>query len=64
MTKEDKKYRFLIIPPFRLPPDARFGQDRTGPKENRLQNYEQIKHYEINARYGLGIIGIHSIGGR
>ena len=44
MQNGDKKYRFLIIPPFRLPPNARFGQDRTGPKEKRLQNYENIKH--------------------
>lgn len=42
----DSKYRFLFIPAFRLPDDSPFhGPKRSNaPKEERLQNYENIKH--------------------
>jgi allantoin racemase len=51
MSKEEKKYRFLLIQPFHLPKNSRCsglpptlisGEDV--PKEQRLMNYENVKH--------------------
>ena len=45
MKKENKKYRFLLIPPFRLPTDTNWGyqtlhKDGSLPKTDRLMNGE------------------------
>lgn len=47
MKKENKKYRFLLIPPFRLPTDTNWGyqtlhKDGSLPKTDRLMNGEMI----------------------
>ena len=51
MSKEGKKFRFLLIQPFHLPKDSKCqglpptlisGEDV--PKEQRLMNYENVKH--------------------
>ena len=45
MSKEAKKYRFCLVPAFRMPKDSRFlPQDKDLPKEQRLMNYNNVKH--------------------
>jgi Asp/Glu/hydantoin racemase len=45
MSNGKKKYRFLLIEAFSLPDNSRFRGPRRGlPKEQRLMNYESIKH--------------------
>lgn len=57
MSKEEKRYRFLLIPPFRLPVDSRYaplGPMRTDlPKEERLMNYENVKHLLEDVEWDL-----------
>ncbi len=54
MLKGEKRYRFLLIPPFSLPSDSRFGHIRPDlPKEKRLMNYENIKHLLENVEWDL-----------
>jgi allantoin racemase len=44
MNNGGRKYRFLLIPAFRLPENSRFVKPRPGlPKEKKLMNYEQVK---------------------
>ena len=45
MTEEKKKYKFLLISAFRLSDSSRYATRRTGQtKEQRLMNYNNIKH--------------------
>jgi allantoin racemase len=44
MSEEGKKYRFLLISAFKMPSDSRFLKPRTGTKEQRLMNYQNVKH--------------------
>jgi len=45
MSNGKKKYKFLLIEAFSLPDNSRFRGPRRGlPKEQRLMNYESIKH--------------------
>ncbi|MFC1861559.1 aspartate/glutamate racemase family protein [Chloroflexota bacterium] len=45
MAKEEKKYRFCLIPAFRMPSNSRFyPQNKDLPKEERLMNYKSIEH--------------------
>jgi len=49
-----KKYRFLLIPAFKLPPDSRFGSTRNGlPKEQRLMNYAAVRHLLDDVEWDL-----------
>ena len=42
---EEKTFRFLFIPAFKVPEGSRFMQTREGvPKDYRLMNYDGIKH--------------------
>ncbi|MDA8124338.1 MAG: aspartate/glutamate racemase family protein [Deltaproteobacteria bacterium] len=44
MDSQDKKYRFLLIPAFRLPADSRFAHTRNGlPKEQQLMNFGNVE---------------------
>ncbi len=57
MSEGEKRYRFFLIPPFRLPVDSRFaplGPMRTDlPKEKRLMNYENVKHLLEDVEWDL-----------
>jgi allantoin racemase len=44
MPQEPKKYRFFFMSAFRMPSDSRFLRPRTGTKEQRMMNYDLIKH--------------------
>jgi Asp/Glu/hydantoin racemase len=49
-----KKYRFLLIPAFRLPADSRFAHTRNGlPKEQRLMNFDGIRHLLADVAWDL-----------
>ena len=42
------RYRFLLMPPYRLPPDSKWGYQTVSapiglPKEQRLKNYELVE---------------------
>jgi Asp/Glu/hydantoin racemase len=42
---DEKRFRFLFIPAFKVPEGSRFMQTRVGvPKDYRLMNYDSIKH--------------------
>jgi allantoin racemase len=48
------KYRFLLIPAFRLPADSRFADTRNGlPKEKRLMNFDAVKHLLSDVEWDL-----------
>jgi len=54
MACEAKKFRFLFIPAFRLPGHSRFSHVRTDlPKEQRLMNFEEIKHLLDDVEWDL-----------
>ncbi len=45
MSFEKRRYRLLLIQPFGLPATSRYkGPAREGPKEQRLMNYQNVKH--------------------
>ena len=51
---EEKKYRFLFIPAFRMPENSRFmPQHADHPKEKRLMNYENIKNLLEDVEWDL-----------
>ena len=46
----EARYRFLLMPPYRLPPESRWGYQTVDappelPKEERLKNYELVEHH-------------------
>jgi Asp/Glu/hydantoin racemase len=48
------KYRFLLIPAFRLPENSRFASTRNGlPKEQRLMNFEGVKHLLADVEWDM-----------
>ena len=54
MACEAKKFSFLFIPAFRLPGSSRFSHVRTYlPKEQRLMNFEEIKHLLDDVEWDL-----------
>jgi allantoin racemase len=46
MPSEEKKYRFFIMKPFTLPGSSKYisPQKTTGTKEERLKDYDNVKH--------------------
>jgi Asp/Glu/hydantoin racemase len=57
MSKEEKKYRFLLIHAFHLPKDGRYAlhmtHDETLSKERRLMNYDEVKHLLEDVEWDL-----------
>ncbi len=52
--RQSRKYRFLLIPAFRLPADSRFASTRNGmPKEQRLMNFGAISHLLDDVEWDL-----------
>ena len=55
---DEKSYRFLLIPPFRLPTDTKWGyqtlhKDTSLPKVKRLMNEEMILPYLEDVEWDL-----------
>lgn len=49
-----KKYRFMLIPAFRLPENSRFANTRNGlPKEQRLMNFAGVQHLLEDVEWDL-----------
>ncbi len=54
MGKGKEKYRFLLIPAFRLPENSRFGSDKSSlPKEAALMNYHLVKDLLADVAWDL-----------
>jgi allantoin racemase len=54
MPDTQKRYRFLLIPAFRLPADSRFANTRNGlPKEQRLMNFDAVQHLLADVEWDL-----------
>jgi len=51
---QEKKYRLLLIPAFKVPENSRFMQTRAGiPKDYRLMNYDSYRHLLEDAEWDL-----------
>jgi len=51
---QEKRYRLLLIPAFKVPENSRFMQTRAGiPKDYRLMNYDSYKHILEDVEWDL-----------
>jgi allantoin racemase len=54
MSPEDKKFRFLLMQAFSLPPASKYlHRPIEGPKEKRLMNYDNVKHLLADVEWDL-----------